>query len=880
MAFRDLRFLSRARVLLLVALLFAAVLGASRPGHAKDPVIPYPLPLRTLQGEPDVTGTIAASRERARRVVDFLACGDEVSFVSKLLGADIETAEGGISSHLMAKIVWLMRLDAVDSDDALRRVRCDTTTDYDVEAGVTEFLKDGPARLNERIVEALGRDCDGLLAGRMNSAAGTFVQLRFIVNGKCMRDQVNKALERMQHRTPFGTNGLPCLNSLTHFDTAKEGDGDMALKDVTRIFFLAENARRSGKEIVKAPAREHVRDKLLLARGPLGEPGYSILACGNTDNLSEGTPKDILDERAWLNETIDFLGDAASWFAHALAIFVLLGGGPALVAFIGEGAALPSAAIAAAIATDTVIISVSQFKIPETENHRLMIESSRFLKNELIIEEQKDHPNVGSLRNDNDGVKRWLLNYMGEIMRRDFAEYNARPYQRLSLLSLLNLSEFAADGDVRRGARMVLEFALAKFALASREGIRVAPYRRLVEAMNQNQDMLEFGGRGSDFPISLMLHYAGQSQRLPAFQSGFSESSAEKAITAGTARMLIYPASSAFAPDNAILELAANKKTPYEQRIHHAGVEIYTNRASYTLAAGGMITSPALSLEIGPIKTPPTFLTAKPNDSGTGVPTSLILAGTNHVNRVAFMRFDGVKEDVGDVEHDIHSDNFNFGKEGRTYDHNTCVFKGFACGINYNEAEVRNPGPDAAAQDLTGCFHPGPDGAAPGWGFLDSKACQATKIAPPFFIARFLLPCTNEDSGCERNGRFGLFEVVDAPNVGFDEFKSRVVADNPVVFPGKPTPFDAVNQNGNYRMFGGQKELLLFSVIANKADRRLTGVLSVNGEPTRQIPDWPLAEGDVLNAKGDGVVSFTNPNTRQTVIWDFSDAQHPKRRPE
>src|SRR5262249_59614680 len=101
-------------------------------------------------------------------------------------------------------------------------------------------------------------------------------------------------------------------------------------------------------------------------------------------------------------------------------------------------AAVPSAAAQAAAAATIASVAVNEINVPETENHRLMIESSRYLKNQIILKEQAQHANAGKLQAEQDEVKVWLLRYMGEIMRRDFAEYIARPYQPATLVRLLN----------------------------------------------------------------------------------------------------------------------------------------------------------------------------------------------------------------------------------------------------------------------------------------------------------------------------------------------------------------------------------------------------------------------------------------------------------
>jgi hypothetical protein len=107
-----------------------------------------------------------------------------------------------------------------------------------------------------------------------------------------------------------------------------------------------------------------------------------------------------------------------------------------------------------------------------------------------------------------------------------------------------------------------------------------------------------------------------------------------------------------------------------------------------------------------------------------------------------------------------------------------------------------------------------------------------------------------------------------------------VVADNPVVFQGNPSDKEAVSRNGQYRMFGGARERVVFNAAAHQADPDRSGIVSVDGKPVPNISAWPFADGDVLHATGDGIVKFTNPKLRNTIIWDFSDAQHPKRTPK
>jgi hypothetical protein len=856
--------------------IFAAVASGALagPARAADFLVTYTMPAA------DVAAANAARETRREIIVRFLACAQEVDFMSKLFGSNSEAGEG-LSAILIGKMAWLGQLDLFD-EPSLRGLKCRNQITLPPDQVPAEFRNDNGAEANRRARTEVHPECDKLVSTAV--VRDGLVEINFEVNGLCMRAQVNKAILNFVYTKQIGTNDLPCVSrGIGSFITppivpheaptfTKPGDQDVEVRDMTRIYFL-----NTERRLLDPETRVYLRDRLLTIHGRPDPGSYPIVGCGNTEQ-SSGTPQELLDERDFVDETLDDLGDAALWLARRAALFAALfaalaTGGAALAAVLGAGVAVPLIPQLAAAAALIGTAVVTALPIPETENHRLMIESSRFLKNQIILGEVLDHPNRGKLEEDQDELKRWLLAYMGEIMRHDFAEYNARAYQRYSLVALLNLADFATDVDVRRGARMVIEFALAKFAVASREGVRVVPYRRLVTNMNKNPDMLDFGGEGSDHPIAMMLFYAGQTQRLPTVPSAIAETAPTKGLTYGGPSSMIYAATSSFAPDDSIIALAIDKSASYFQRIHHAGVEIYTSTPSYTLTAGGIRTPQALTLELGPISE------GKPEDLGTGVPTSLIPSGTQHVNRLRFMRFEGLVDNVGAVGAD------GFGAEGRLYDRNTCVWHGFACGINYADAEVLK-GRDGAPMDIQECFTTGLAGAPPAWRFLNSRQCRATVGAPAFFVARFLLPCANTDAGCAGNGRFGFFEAFDASAIrpgqldaAFDDFRRRVVADNPVVFPGNPSPAEAINRTGQYRMFAGNRERLTFTVGARGADPGRGGVLTVNDQPVPPLSDWPLAEGDVLNSRGDGIVRFRNPKLGNSITWDFSDAQHPKRTP-
>jgi len=117
--------------------------------------------------------------------------------------------------------------------------------------------------------------------------------------------------------------------------------------------------------------------------------------------------------------------------------------------------------------------------IPETENHVLMIATTRYLTNQLI------YPRNPSIKFDNRrniaGCTEQLLNLLRNQLKNDFAEYNAKPYQEETRHALLNLCSYAYDAEVRLGARMVLDYISAHIAVSSNDLRRMVPFRRRSE---------------------------------------------------------------------------------------------------------------------------------------------------------------------------------------------------------------------------------------------------------------------------------------------------------------------------------------------------------------------------------------------------------------
>ena len=143
-----------------------------------------------------------------------------------------------------------------------------------------------------------------------------------------------------------------------------------------------------------------------------------------------------------------------------------------------------------------------KIRIGETENHILTIHTARYLTNQLLY--QRDHdPNYDNPQRDHDpdydnrrnGCTELLLYLLRCILRDDFSEYNAKPYQTETRSALLNLCSYAYDHEVRLAARMVLDYISAHIAVSSNDLRRMVPFRRL----NKDEHVTRLSGVDSDF---------------------------------------------------------------------------------------------------------------------------------------------------------------------------------------------------------------------------------------------------------------------------------------------------------------------------------------------------------------------------------------------
>ncbi|WP_157637691.1 hypothetical protein [Flexithrix dorotheae] len=115
--------------------------------------------------------------------------------------------------------------------------------------------------------------------------------------------------------------------------------------------------------------------------------------------------------------------------------------------------------------------------VMETENHMLMTEGSRFLKNRWL----RLHGNSESYYdNVQNGMEEKLLYLLDEMKTNGLYEFNSIPYLGYTITALLNLEAFASQ-KVSQAARDVLDYINWSYALSSLNLKHFPPMRRRYE---------------------------------------------------------------------------------------------------------------------------------------------------------------------------------------------------------------------------------------------------------------------------------------------------------------------------------------------------------------------------------------------------------------
>ncbi|HXH74112.1 MAG TPA: hypothetical protein VNJ08_04060 [Bacteriovoracaceae bacterium] len=351
------------------------------------------------------------------------------------------------------------------------------------------------------------------------------------------------------------------------------------------------------------------------------------------------------------------------------------------------------------------------FSVPETENHILMIESARYLTNQLW---NNHYPDDARFDNEKNGFNAWLLKHLQQFVKKDFEEYNSRPYQGHSVMPIMNLVSYAKDERVKLAATMVLDYLSAKFATQSSRLRRSAPISRQLEYSVQT-NLLD-----GDHMTAFFAQIAGNTGIYK-----YNNPSGHITYANGTA---FYAGVSSYRPDDLVLDMIINHDQVLEQRIRHNAVESYYRHPKFLVTAGGRYLN---RMDAG----------MKKRDAWA-YPTSIMSNTGNETDRTQLVRFDGANKN--------------------TKRNNMCQYKNFGCGMNLEIPTLPQ-----------GCLVDKGE-----WKFINynSDACPlkygyfvALRVKaypkPGLFRKRVARD-------------FGTFEVVDAESVSFDQFMQLTMQNN------------------------------------------------------------------------------------------------------
>ena len=797
---------------------------------------------------------------RAKVVIDTNACGREDDY----LRIRAEMAQGNFDNEgenlihiLVAKIAYIR----AHSNPTLFQPPC--------MAQISRLPEDFAARdhnvavikeLEPSTEEPCARENPSVFPQDADPTKPITVQVS--VDTQCMARQVNAAVKAMKRTTKLGSSGVPCIANLTDpiliaqllagdpkFEDVVEpkGEWDVNNRELVRLLYLGTSVPGRAGGILEPSTIDYMSRNLLAATGSLSPDSYPILYdCNEPAGDEVGTPEDRADRDAWYNDVVDFLGDALEWFGIT---YLTYGLGPfGAIALIGVPMLL-----AGTIGSPQDLLGDLSLSIPETENHRLNIESSKFLTNADSIARLKlENYGTGKLEDEQKEVRDWLMRRLQDIAQNDFQEYNARPYTRYSLNAILNLCDFAKGAgapDLALAAQIVLDLSAAKFAATSNRGRRIVPFRRLSKEDGDDASYLYESVAAADHEIVRAMLLSGQTQLLDPNRPMVGPPPDFKPVPQAAYRYklavlaeMVNAATSSYRLPSGALEKAVTRQT-FEQTIRHTSVERVEQSPAFTISAGGFPSGPSL-----------TFLgKGRDADRGAAMPTVIIPTITGSYMRDLF-RFDGVGV------HQARSDN-------------TCVAPGFACGLN--------PQLSTAFKPFAKLEGPAEDSLF----FVSSAEAFPAIAGPHFYVAGRIVKCTGY---CDAWGMMDIF----AATPPIDPEVPAGPGGNPPGKPAKALPDSAydlfVTQRraalravtldaagkGVYRTAAGHEIVFALRQISGEFrvlfDAATATVISIDGKP---LPAWVTA-GGLIDADGAGRATIKGFPRSEKI--DFSDPNHPK----
>ena len=211
--------------------------------------------------------------------------------------------------------------------------------------------------------------------------------------------------------------------------------------------------------------------------------------------------------------------------------------------------------------------NVPKLPMQDSENHILMAESSRYLKNQWLW---KNGELAAEFNNETNGVREGLLSFLQEIYQYGLYEFNSDPYMGYSLSALLNLDAFA-EGEVKILAGKMLDRLNWQYALGSYQFKHFPPYRRRFKDAYRT-------GIDVDYHTAMMKVWM-------SFYTDSLDLNLERGAHHGLWASLLP-----YRPTDKVIAWTLKKPNQYFVKMGHgynSCPEIYTGGVNYVLSAGG-----------------------------------------------------------------------------------------------------------------------------------------------------------------------------------------------------------------------------------------------------------------------------------------------------
>lgn len=215
-------------------------------------------------------------------------------------------------------------------------------------------------------------------------------------------------------------------------------------------------------------------------------------------------------------------------------------------------------------------VPLSRGLVRETENHLLMTEGSRYLKNRWLHLHGDTRPLTDNATN---GMEAKLLGLLDELKTAGLDEFNSQPYIGYTITALLNLEAFGSDA-IRSSARELLDQLNWHYALGSYRLRHFAPFRRRYEYAN-----------------STALNAGYQTAFMKAWLSFLHEKAMPQEVSKPEATHSLMGLCLPYRPPDEIVRLVRKKDRGYFARIGHgsrSSPEIYSSGENFLLSAGGV----------------------------------------------------------------------------------------------------------------------------------------------------------------------------------------------------------------------------------------------------------------------------------------------------